>query len=257
MASDWIPYNVDLPRKPEVLAIAAATGRTVYEVVGSLLSLWGWADGQTTDGRLPGVGPGHLSAICPLADGHFTDAMRRAGWLVLHDGPEGPSVEFANFAAWMGGDAKRRAREARRRWRGRHDPQTGRDNARTKSGHGAVKMRPTEQDKTRQRNTPPRPPQGGGDSLPPELDTPPFRALWARWEQHRREKRSPLKPTTRAAQLTKLAAWGAARAAAALEHSIAQGWTGIFEPARAGGAPPATMEERIRRIREGQGGPPS
>jgi hypothetical protein len=67
-------------------------------------------------------------------------------------------------------------------------------------------------------------------TLPGELDTPEFHAAWERWLTHRKEIRHPLRPTTQASQLKKLAAWGAARAVAALEQSITNGWQGIFEP---------------------------
>lgn len=71
----------------------------------------------------------------------------------------------------------------------------------------------------------------GGDAkpLPPELDVPEFRAAWAEWERHRREKRQRLTATARSRQLARLTAMGANRAVAAIEHSIANGWTGIFE----------------------------
>jgi len=57
-----------------------------------------------------------------------------------------------------------------------------------------------------------------------------FAQAWARWEQHRREIRKPLKPTMREAQLRELEAMGEARAIAALQFTIAKGWQGIREP---------------------------
>ncbi len=76
-------------------------------------------------------------------------------------------------------------------------------------------------------------------TFPAPLDTPEFRALWSRWEAHRREIRKPLKPTSAAAALGKLAAWGLARATAAVEHTIAMGWQGLREPDRGPAAPAA------------------
>jgi hypothetical protein len=66
-------------------------------------------------------------------------------------------------------------------------------------------------------------------AFPVELASPDFEAAWTRWEQHRREKRSALTDSTRALQLKACAAMGERRAIAAIDHSIAMGWTGLFE----------------------------
>lgn len=67
-------------------------------------------------------------------------------------------------------------------------------------------------------------------SIPSNLDTPEFKAAWSGWIADRRERRKPM--TDRAAELAlrRLAEWGPERAVAAIEHSIANGWQGIFEP---------------------------
>jgi hypothetical protein len=57
-----------------------------------------------------------------------------------------------------------------------------------------------------------------------------FRAAWAEWRQHLREKKKPLGQTAAARQLAKLRDMGEARALAAIENSIANNWQGIFEP---------------------------
>lgn len=57
-----------------------------------------------------------------------------------------------------------------------------------------------------------------------------FETAWANWGKHRTEIRKPLKPTATRAQLAKLAAMGEPRAIAAINHSLANQWTGIFEP---------------------------
>lgn len=66
--------------------------------------------------------------------------------------------------------------------------------------------------------------------IPENLRTPRFLHLWDDWVRHRSEIRKPLKPTTIAYQLKRLAAWGEAAACAAIEESIAQGWQGLFPP---------------------------
>ena len=66
--------------------------------------------------------------------------------------------------------------------------------------------------------------------IPALLDTPEFRAVWADWEQHRREKKQAITPTTRKRQLKNMAEIGVVRAIVAIEESISQGWQGIYEP---------------------------
>lgn len=62
------------------------------------------------------------------------------------------------------------------------------------------------------------------------LKTDIFHASWVEWVEHRQQLRKKLTPASIKRQLAKLEAMGHARAVAALGHSIAQGWTGIFEP---------------------------
>jgi len=65
------------------------------------------------------------------------------------------------------------------------------------------------------------------------FDSADFKLFWSNWEQHRKEKKAKLTPTARNQQLEKLKDMGEHRAIAALKHSLANGWTGIFEPERA------------------------
>lgn len=68
------------------------------------------------------------------------------------------------------------------------------------------------------------------DGFPEILNTPEFRVEWAKWETHRKEIRKKITPTARNEQLGKLAEMGVLRAISALQHSIASGWQGVFEP---------------------------
>ena len=61
------------------------------------------------------------------------------------------------------------------------------------------------------------------------MNVPAFSEAWEKWQQHRREIRKPITPTAAVSLLKKLAGWGVDRAVAAIEHSIASGWQGIFE----------------------------
>ena len=69
------------------------------------------------------------------------------------------------------------------------------------------------------------------EELPPALDTEAFRAAWELWRQYRVERHlAAWKPLTIRTQLAKLAELGEARAIAAIDHSIAQAYQGIYEP---------------------------
>jgi hypothetical protein len=62
------------------------------------------------------------------------------------------------------------------------------------------------------------------------FDSADFATFWQNWNQHLIEKKKPLKPTARKQQLAMLKDIGEARAIAALKHSMANNWQGIFEP---------------------------
>lgn len=68
-------------------------------------------------------------------------------------------------------------------------------------------------------------PSGG---LP--FSSPEFRHAFARYEQHRKEKRSSLTKTARSSLYEKLRGMGEGDATLALKVSVEQGWTGVFAP---------------------------
>jgi hypothetical protein len=57
-----------------------------------------------------------------------------------------------------------------------------------------------------------------------------MREAWGEWAQHRREIKKKLTPLATRRQLAALEDMGEAKAIAAIQHSIANGWQGIFEP---------------------------
>ena len=67
-------------------------------------------------------------------------------------------------------------------------------------------------------------------ALPPALDSPEFRQALASWFTHRAEIRRPVTETSAKQLIKQLASIGRGRAIAAIEHSVAQGWQGVFEP---------------------------
>ena len=66
-------------------------------------------------------------------------------------------------------------------------------------------------------------------AIPENLDCKEFREAWQLWTNYRAETKKALAPTTIKLQMKKLSEIGPVRAAAAIEHSIANSWQGIFE----------------------------
>ena len=77
--------------------------------------------------------------------------------------------------------------------------------------------------------------------IPLTLDTEKFRQAWADWVKHRGEIKKKLTPLAVAKALKALEKLGHDRAISAIEHSIANGWTGIDEPANGGSGPGASV----------------
>jgi hypothetical protein len=65
-----------------------------------------------------------------------------------------------------------------------------------------------------------------------------FTLAWSTWVKHRKEINYPLTPTATSQQLSKLRAMGETRAISAIEHSITNGWRGLFEPKLVANATP-------------------
>jgi len=63
----------------------------------------------------------------------------------------------------------------------------------------------------------------------PLMGHPGFPESWKAWGKHRQELRKPMTPEQAKRQLKALERLGPQRAIAAIEHSIARGWQGIYE----------------------------
>jgi len=75
--------------------------------------------------------------------------------------------------------------------------------------------------------------------LPPELDTPEARTALDEYREHRRQKRTSLTPLAERKLLGEWAGKGSIRFVAAVNHSIANGWQGVFEANNGHGKTPS------------------
>ena len=86
--------------------------------------------------------------------------------------------------------------------------------------------------------------------IPSALDTPAFREKWREWLHWRRtEKKSRVTPKSASMTLKKLEPHGADHAARTLDHSIANGYQGVFPDGKGGGAT-QTAQRRSREFAE-------
>jgi len=83
------------------------------------------------------------------------------------------------------------------------------------------------------------------DPLP--FPSPAFAEAVARWERHRAEIKHRMTPETRKAWLKKCQELGEARSIAAIDHSIANGWQGMFEAKASASPAPAPHQTAQRR----------
>ena len=84
--------------------------------------------------------------------------------------------------------------------------------------------------------------------VPEGLRSPVFNDAWDQWKKHRREIRKPITPTSERQQLAQLQVMGEKRAVAAINHSIANGWQGIFEPDQKNGTNQKPITESNRSV---------
>lgn len=109
MAGDWIPAEVNLPRKIEVVNIAKRFGCSRFEVVGRLIEFWAWAQSVAHERLLARLTLDDIAATVgqPV---EFFKAVAQEGWLA--ETPEG--VEIVNGDWWLEKGSKARLLKTKR-----------------------------------------------------------------------------------------------------------------------------------------------
>ena len=201
MAGDWGKIEHGLRDKPEVIAMAAELNVPDRDlIVGKLIRLWEWFNKNTADGCAHGVTQTFIDSHVALEG--FATALETVGWLSVRNG----SICQPNFDRHNSKSAKARALA----------------NERVKRSRNVASVTKPLPEKRREekKETP----------LPPSLDTPEFRKEWDDYRRHRAEIKKPIKPTGEKKALAKLERMGLPRALISLRESMANGWTGVFEP---------------------------
>lgn len=175
MAGEWIPYDVCLPQKPEVLELVDRTGLAPDQVVGRLLMLWGWAALNSSDGTAR-MSLRLLGRLCG-GDEEFWREVEAVGWLVIDS--ESGTVAIPGWERRFSQAAKSRAlttvrhqvdkaRGAERPQRGRLAPPRGAPRALERGDRGDRNSSSSPGDAAQ--------PEGGGPAGPPGWDT--LRKAW-------------------------------------------------------------------------------
>lgn len=104
---DWIKVEKGTETKTEVIRIAEIMQVHRYEAFGMCVVFFGWADGATHDGFIPGCTPQTVNAV--IRQG-FAEAMQSVGWLTF----DARGAFIPNFDLHNGNSAKKRAMANRR-----------------------------------------------------------------------------------------------------------------------------------------------
>lgn len=210
MGTAWIKIEHTTPDKPEIISMAADLGIDQDAVCGKCIRLWIWADQNVIEGEPLPVNDSFIDRL--VHHPGFSAALRKVCWLLDRSG----RLVIPNFERHNGHSAKNRALSQVRVKRFRN----------AESVTSSYSISPSES-----------PPKEGIPEVfqGTVLDCAEFARAWADWCQHRREIRKPMKPTTVAKQARDLLAMGLRRAVAAIDFSISQGYTGIFERGVANG----------------------
>ena len=224
MAGDWIKFETATLEKPEVCQIADAADIDLDAAVGKLLRVWVWFDQQSEDGNAPSVSKKLLDRLVGVTG--FCGLMESVGWMTNVDGV----ISLPNFERHNGKTAKNRALTAKRV--ANHKVKTNADG----NGAGVSGALPREEKR--------REDQEHKNKPPPKTRRPKFaieeinlpawmpKQEWADYVEMRRVKKKPVTPSIAARVIKKLESMALAghNISAALEASIVNCWTDIYEP---------------------------
>ena len=208
MAGDWIKMRVNLTSDPAVIGVAAALDISEHEVVGLLHWLWAWADQHTEDGHARGVTSAWVDRYSGTRG--LADALIEVGWLDFDDN----GIHFPNFERHNGSPAKRRAQGAARQQKARakaKEPEPATNSKVPSKVRWLVKVTKEE--------------------FSHLLEIPERKKALSLWVQHRQVLSAKGYTVVSArAFLRKVDGMAVDEFVAQVEHSVAQGYTGLYPP---------------------------
>lgn len=108
MAGHWIPWEIGLERKREVLIIARLLGVTRREAAAMCMEVWAWAADQSVDGLIRGFTPEDVSDAVGIQGIGEAMADPSCGWLIVDDS----SIQLPNWDRFNSRPAKARMLKA-------------------------------------------------------------------------------------------------------------------------------------------------
>lgn len=225
MAGDWIPMRIDLAEDPAVMEMAEALEMPEPYVVGCLHAIWSWASRQCNAGSVTGVTVESLGRVTGCVQ--VAREMLNVGWLVQVEVDGKQVIQFPKWDRWMSQSAKARALTAKRVARMRNEKC---------NGVSVTESLPEErrEEKSTEENTKKKKPPTGetfysvdGFCVPQAIDLPAVRAALNDWiaYKHGYKKAGITALLSKAARMET-----ADRVIAAVEHSLAGKYDGLFEP---------------------------
>lgn len=245
LGTGWTKYTRGFAAKTQVVMVANRLGISRQTAAVMLIEkVYDWLDDVLTDAHFDSDGnasvvvgsdPGaHLDARTDVPG--LADAMTAAGWLIIRNS----SLVFPQAARHNGPRAKARITDSERKRNVRGDP----PNVRETSAKCPPNIPPGDiggslplavgsiSEKENQRQTPKAKTK---TPLPPILaKSESFRSAWDEWLAYRTGSRKKMTDKTVELQLDMLERLGPDKAVAAIEASIRNGWTGLFEPKQNG-----------------------
>ena len=85
MAGHWIPWEVGLTKKREVLVVSRLLGVTPLEAAASCMMVWEWASDQSVDGYVLGITPVDVSIAVGIPGIGEAMADRLCGWIGISE----------------------------------------------------------------------------------------------------------------------------------------------------------------------------
>jgi hypothetical protein len=216
----WIKMETSLRTHPKVVTLASRLSVTRVTVLGGLCHAWMIADEHADEnGVIPFLDLAAFDSLVELPG--LGKALVDMGWLMVTD----DGIEFPNYLEHNGSTAKARAQAQRRQSKSRSKKPASR------SCHAPVTpdrdARVTREEKNREDKYKTKPKEEAVILPFPSFE---FSEAWKRWESHRKEKRKPITPTSRAQQLKKLGQMSERAAIEMIDYTIFKGWEGLREP---------------------------
>jgi len=225
MAGDWIPMRIDLAEDPAVMEMAEALEMPEPHVVGCLHAIWSWASRQCNAGSVTGVTVESLGRVTGCVQ--VAKAMLDVGWLVQSEVDGKQVIQFPKWDRWMSQSAKSRALTAKRVAKLRGEKCNG------VSVTESLPEKRREEKSTEYKEKKKAPPVGetfysmDGFNLSTHVDTPEVRQALNDWITYKRG----YKKAGMTALCHKAHNMGTPeRVIAAVEHSLAGKYSGLFEP---------------------------